>query len=143
MSSSIFSTLNGMDLQPGEHLVDGQTIRQALAPQQANPQLTALAGGGAAGATQLGQGINNVAVCASTGDSLLLPVALQGMMVIVINNGAQSAYVYPAQSNPQNALSAADTIVPIGGSTASDSVVAANAIASFFCYKPGYWKATV
>ena len=134
MTSSLFSTLNQMDLQLGEHLVDGTTIRAALAPQQPNPSLTALAGGGLTGAPILGLGINNLATVASGGDSAALPQALQGSLIIVINNGAQSAYVWPQSG---------DTLVPAAGSTESYATVAANAIVTFFCYAGGYWKASV
>lgn len=140
---SVQGSINPMDLQSGEHLIDGQTVQVLLQAQGAQAGLTALAGGGAAGAAQLIAGTNNIATCVTTSDSALLPVAQAGLIVRVINNGASTCRVYPVQANPNNAASAADTIVPLAGSTAAYSDVPANAIVMFYAYAAGYWKASV
>jgi hypothetical protein len=136
-------TVNPMDLQPGEHLVDGQTIKVALNPQTVGLKLTALAGGGALNATLLSPGMNWVGVVVTSADSCLLPVALAGTGVKVINSGANPTTVYPQQANPNNASNAADTLNNLAGSGVSSISISANAIVDFWCYSPGIWKATV
>lgn len=56
--------------------------------------LTALAGGGKTGATQLGYGVNRLSVCATAANSALLPYAFPGALAFVKNDGAASATVY-------------------------------------------------
>ena len=142
-SPTVAGSISPMDLQPGEHLIDGTSLQVAIQDQQSHYSLTALAGGGASGATQLYPGIDEISVSVTTADSALLPYASAGLQVNVINNGAQTANVWPQQANPNNEASAADIIVPTGGGTTTSSAVTANTIASFYCYKPGYWKASV
>lgn len=50
--------------------------------------LTALAGGAKAGATQLGYGVNTVTVVATDGDSVLMPYASPGAVVVIANQDA-------------------------------------------------------
>lgn len=59
-----------------------------------NAALTALAGGGKIGATQLGYGVNNISVCATAADSALLPFAFPGALCYVKNSGAASCTVF-------------------------------------------------
>jgi len=56
--------------------------------------LTALAGGGKTGATQLGYGVNEVATVASAADSCLLPFAFPGALAFVRNDGANSTTIF-------------------------------------------------
>lgn len=58
--------------------------------------LVAFAGGGKASATPLQPGVNVVATCATTADSVLLPAAKAGMLVVVFNAGAAAAQVFGA-----------------------------------------------
>lgn len=66
--------------------------------------LTALAGGGQAGATALLPNFNNVTVCATIKDSLLLPPTQVGINVTVRNLGATACEVFPPVSSSINAL---------------------------------------
>ena len=59
-----------------------------------------------AGATALTGSINQISVCANAGDGVELPTAEAGKTVVVINNGALSAQVWPASSDTINGGSA-------------------------------------
>lgn len=143
-SNTLIGSVDPQSLAPGPHLIDGLALQILTADGNATQSgLTAKAGGGAALAVQLKLGMNEIAVCATTSDSAILPLALAGAQVFVVNNGAQTCAIYPQQSNPNNVASAADTLVPIGGSTASTTAVPANSIVYWYCYKPGFWKTTV
>ena len=72
--------------------------------------LTAHAGGTQALATQLNAAINLIAVCATAGDSVILPPATGGQFLTVINGGAASAQIFTA-------LGLAGTINGIAGTT--------------------------
>lgn len=56
--------------------------------------ITAHAGGGKPSATVLTAQINHVSVVASAADSILLPPALAGLRVTVINRGASACQVF-------------------------------------------------
>ena len=66
--------------------------------------LTALAGGGQTGATPLIEGVNRFTTVTTTGDSAILPLAVPGNRVTVINAGANSMNVFPAVGQSINAL---------------------------------------
>jgi hypothetical protein len=70
--------------------------------------LTAHAGGGQAAATPLVNAVNLIAVCATAGDSVLLPPAMGGQTMWVANGGAAAAQVFGLSS---------DTINGVAGST--------------------------
>ena len=55
--------------------------------------------GSAQGGSALTSAINEISVCATTGDSVTLPSAVIGLKITVINNGAQAADVFPATSD--------------------------------------------
>lgn len=58
--------------------------------------VTAHAGGGQALATPITSGMTLIAVCATAGDSVVLPPAVGGQMVWIINGGAASAQIFTA-----------------------------------------------
>lgn len=68
--------------------------------------LTALAGGGQAGATALTGIFNNVTTVATAADSVLLPTAALGEVRTVKNSGANELEVFPNTSDSINALAA-------------------------------------
>ncbi len=51
------------------------------------------------GDTPLTADINRITICATTGDDVTLPGAKRGMMITVINNGAQTLDVYPGSGD--------------------------------------------
>ena len=57
--------------------------------------VTALAGGGQASATQLAHEISRIGTCATSGDSVKLPIGRQGMRILILNQGAASCDVFP------------------------------------------------
>lgn len=129
---------------PGLRLIDGQDLENlASYTLGAKAGLVALAGGGAPGATALVYGQNEVATCATNADSTLLPLALPGATVVLINDGVGSCRTYPAQSNPSNG-DAADTIAPHNTSVYGASAdTAAAGVSVFHCAVLGKWKQTL
>ncbi len=78
--------------------------------------ITAHAGGGQASGVALTATINNITTCATAGDSVVLPEAVAGLVVIVQNYGAAAADVFPASGETINSGSAdAAVSLPVGG----------------------------
>jgi hypothetical protein len=78
--------------------------------------ITAHAGGGQANATALITEVNIITTCASANDSVLLPVAVKGMLITVKNEGAQAANVYPQSSSYMNGTQNAAYSLAVGAS---------------------------
>jgi hypothetical protein len=116
----------------GKGLIDGSILQEALAPaQQVTVGVTAHAGGTQALAVPMTTAINRVAVCATAGDSVVLPGTAGniGVVVTVINAGAQSLNVFPAGSVDQiDALGAATAKAVAAGKTCEFIYVAAGQI---------------
>ena len=146
MPQSISGLYSAADLQPGEHYIDGATIKLIInQDQSAQSGLVALAGGGSVGAPILSQYISEFTTVAHANDSCLLPYALAGAEIEIINSGAQNLRVYAQTANPNNlssaGLSIADYIVPLGGTpTVTFVTIAPNAIGVFSCTALGRWK---
>ena len=64
--------------------------------------ITAFAGGGAASATLVSAQTTRISVVASRGDSIKLPAAVPGLELVVINDGANVAAVYPSGTDAIN-----------------------------------------
>ena len=101
---------------------------------QGGDGITAHAGGGQANATQLPGLMNRVTVCATTGDSVLLPLALVGLPIVVYNAGAASCNVF---ASPTGVSGTGDGIN--AGPTGTAFAVAAGKSAVFACPAPGVW----
>ena len=94
--------------------------------------ITAFSGGGQGSATPLTKAINRVSTAAAPGDSVLLPAALAGEQITVINGDASNSIsVFPASGEQINALGANNAY----GSDAST-------ISRFICVTAGQWWAT-
>ena len=110
--------------------------------------VTALAGGGQAGATLLGgpdpSGLPAAAVevdtVATAADSVALPFAVVGRWMLIRNAGANSMNVYALSAN-NKATGAQDSIN--GGANNAAVAVAANHGAIAFCAKNGVWTLLV
>ena len=76
-----------------------------------------------------------VSVCATAGDSVVLPPAKVGMEVTVVNNGAASCNVFAA-SQAQDGVTGGDTMNQTQNGSAA---VATNTILLFFCFVAGVW----
>jgi len=85
--------------------VDKLTVFQYIYRSCANG-LTALAGGGQTGATNLTGQLNRVTTVATAADSVQLPTAKAGMQIFVKNTSANSLNVFPYSGDAINALSA-------------------------------------
>lgn len=81
--------------------------------EPASDAITAFATGGQASATALVVGVNRIGTCATAGDSVKLPAATAGRTVVVINNGATAADVFPQTGETINGMSA-NTAIRIG-----------------------------
>ncbi len=78
--------------------------------------ITAFAGGGQSSATVLTGRFNNVTTVATAADSVKLPAAAAGLVVVVRNGAANALAVFPATGDAINALSAnASITVPTLG----------------------------
>jgi hypothetical protein len=66
---------------------------------EATAGITAFATGGQASATQLTTEINEISTVATAADSVKLPSVAAGMVVRIINNGAEACAVFPFTSD--------------------------------------------
>jgi len=145
VAKSFSGLLNPNDLTPGPRLIDGSTIA-ALVQQNntGNTGLTALAGGGYTGATPCSNYINEFTTVASANDSAVLPSAIAGIEITVINSGAQNLRLYCSTGNQANlnasGVAQADTIIPQGGGTATYITIPANGTAVMSATALGRWK---
>lgn len=139
--SSLFSWVPGFALQDGGAL---QQLSDLLTSATGGNALTALAGGGFAGAPIANAAYTRVAVCVTNSDSVGLPLAIPGREVIIDNDTAQTLAIFAQTSNPNNA-GAADKIVAqsslISGGGAASVTQATGISTSYFCTTLGYWKA--
>ena len=135
---------------PSNRLIDGGELKQ-LANMFFNytTGITALAGGGQAGATQLNQGLNRVDTCATNDDSVMLPFAIPGNQCVVYNNTSSTLSIYGQVANPQNPTTASpqgigDTIAASTSNTqqatATGITLATAKTAIFYCFVLGQWK---
>ena len=115
---------------------------QQLFSNNMGAALTAHASGGQTGATPCYNHINWVSTVATAADSLLLPLALPGAFVIIINHGANAAQVFGQPLNPNTGVG--DTIAAAASATqaATATGVAQNSTAAAFyvCFDAGKWK---
>jgi len=90
--------------------------------------ITAHAGGGRASAVAITAMQAQISTVATTADSVVLPPALPGMEITIVNNGANSAQVFGNGS---------DTINGTAGSTGVAQ--AAAAVTIYYCFVSGAW----
>ena len=55
--------------------------------------------GSAQGGNPITTDINEISICATAGDSITLPIAVAGLRITIINNGAEAADVFPASDD--------------------------------------------
>jgi hypothetical protein len=95
--------------------------------------LTAHSGGGQGSALALTKQINQITTVAASGDSVLLPTAVAGLSIIVINaNATNPMDCFPFSGQSINALSANTALS-----------IAANKTVIFFCSINGTWNSIV
>lgn len=91
--------------------------------------ITAYAGGGKANATALTTSVNRITTCATSGDSVLLPKAIAGSFVVVMNEGARTLAMYGAGTDTVD-----DNV------TANPSYLAAGDEVWLACVTRGVWN---
>lgn len=140
--TSIYQFLNAIGL------LDGALLNQFIAEQVSatgDTSITALAGGGAAGAPLMNLAYNRVTVVATNSDSVLLPYAIPGTELFVDNDSANTLAVFAQTANPNNAGGVADKIVAqsslISGGGAASVTQATGISTAYICTKAGFWKA--
>lgn len=75
--------------------------------------ITAHAGGGQASAVAITKDIAEISICATGGDSVKLPAAAAGLVILIINHGAAAADVFPDTDDAINET-AANTAKSLG-----------------------------
>lgn len=112
--------------QPGANLqhIGQLTLNDALMTASEATGVTAFAGGGQTNATLLQDGCNNISTVGTALDSVKLPPAIGGTLVLVANNGGKPVQIFG---------SGIDTIDGIA--TATGMTLGATKNALFFCTK--------
>jgi hypothetical protein len=96
--------------------------------EDATDNIIAFATGAKVGATQLVSQTSRVSVVASIGDSVLLPAAIPGLEMMVINHGANAMQVFGK---------GADTINDLTAATGVSQMV--NSLVIYTCISAGVW----
>jgi hypothetical protein len=91
--------------------------------------LTAFAGGGQTGATQINAANVEVATVATAADSVKLPPAVPGMRIAVVNTSANSMQVFGSGTDTINAVAYATGVAQAAGKSAV-----------YFCAASGKWS---
>jgi hypothetical protein len=129
---------------PGQRLIDGgEASELASALLSSASGVTASATTGQATATQLTGYINEVSTVGGAAASVMLPVAIPGKSVWVINDqGTNSMQVFGQVYNPNTGVG--DTIAAHNSAsqtaTGTGVALAANGIACYVCFSAGKWK---
>lgn len=96
--------LDAVTMNP--NIIPGSTVK-GMFLESSTDNLTALAGGGQAGATLLTGQTSRVATVATAGDSVMLPPSQPGLEVLVINHGNNPMQVYGNGSDQVDDVAAA------------------------------------
>ena len=91
--------------------------------------IIAFATGGQVSATPLTTSINQISTVGTIGDSVVLPSAVAGMRISIINTGANACDVFPA----------VDDSIGAGGDTAIS--LATQSGITYACYDSTNWRA--
>lgn len=109
---------------------NGTTAQGPVSFSSALNGITAHAGGGQANAVPLTGVLNRITITATANDSVLLPSATLGALVLVRNDGTNAAAVFPN--------GATDVINALAVDTAFSVAAAKSAL--FFCPVAGQWS---
>lgn len=118
---------------PGFRMIDGAFLarlfsRYAQGGISSMDSITATAGGTKAAAFPLTKTLNHVTVCATGGDSVLLPFAVQGSRCVVRNDGAASLNIFAQGTQTIN-----------GVATGTATALAAAKAIELVCFTAGAW----
>jgi len=106
---------------------DGQTLISGILQHSVTVGQTANTGS-VQGNNPITTEFYEIATCANAGDSCTLPTAVAGQLVIIVNNGANSADVFPASGDKID-----------GGSANAAFALAAGSNALFICQDATDW----
>lgn len=95
------------NLPAGQNPQTAYVIPGTLPIPSGQEALTAKAGGGKSGATQLSYGLNRVSTVATAADSLLMPYAYPGAVVVLVQDGANSTTVFGKGTDTIDAVATA------------------------------------
>lgn len=120
----------------GFRLINGLSLNSWFNNPQTSVEnaITASTGSTQATAVQLSAAMSRISVCANAGDAVRLPKASLnvGASMVVVNDGAQNADVFPYSG---------DNIDAVGADTAVS--VDAGQRCFFFCPAPGIWQSGI
>jgi hypothetical protein len=120
--------IRGSNGETIDNTTDGSWDFSGFVKRSVTASITAGTTQSQAGATLLTSDINEISTCGTTNDGVKLPVAVAGLEITIINNGAETAYVYP---NTDDDLGA-------GVNTATTLAAAANV--TFVSYNATNWE---
>jgi hypothetical protein len=127
--------------EAGFQMPDGQWLRGVSnGVNDTFQSVTALAGGGQAGATELSfnRAMSEIQTVVTANDSVALPYSAAGKRIKVYNSSANSANLYAKAGN--NPLTGAlDTIN--GATNPTAYAIGAKVAVEFFCPRDGIWAA--
>ncbi len=144
MSYSIFSLFPSFFRSNGPTLIDGADLQMLAKLDFGSANgIVAHAGGGQANATPLTATYNEVTTCATDTDSVMLPPAIPGTAVWIINNTGHTVTVFGVPSNVQNG-NAGDTIATAVSNTQAATATGVTQLttipATYVCTTLGQWK---
>lgn len=124
------ATKTATSVLPGAVTVGAVENNNLVVSDSVQAAITAHAGGGQANAVVITARQFQISVCATLHDSVKLPPALAGMVIMGANDGAAGADVYPATGEQ------------INGAGANVIFALANTKrVLFFCVANGFWNA--
>lgn len=80
------------------------------------------------GATALTADVSRISTCANANDGVRLPTAVVGMRKVVINDGAQTAKVWPASGDN------------LGAGVDTATTQATTVVNTYYCYAANTWR---
>lgn len=100
-------------------------------------------GGGQANATPLLAAFNDVTTVATAGDSVLLPYAIPGTTVQVVNSGTAFMQMWARANNPHNG--GLQDMISVQGTntTVTNDSFGNGVLVGFICFRPGLWRRNV
>jgi len=113
----------------GVLIKDGTVTTTAPLITSVAPAITAHAGGTKAAAYVLTEELNVITVCATALDSVLLPAAVVGLKITLVNLGVATCAVYAAGTNT------IDDII-----TTNPAIVQPEDVVTFYCYTTAKWQ---
>ena len=144
-AKSVFTYFGSFWQKTGDALIGREALTQlAQFTLGTVNSLTALAGGGQPGATQLAYSVNEVDTVTSNNDSVQLPLAIVGAYCLIVNAGASTLAIYANAATNSNNGAVLDQMIAINTNTktaaASDITLASGHTSEFVCSTAGLWK---